>query len=441
MTTPITYAQASTALPQPQIRDTVLLPALADAGSTVGGAPTSSPDRGIVEATATFMAMEQGIRRNIALTISAQAAIAAGDDWVDVCATRFQVPSNQGPLTLANGVVLPIGAPGGVGRFVATYAVWTVALTASSAALPLTLAPGQIVQLQATDPSNSIFSLILVAPVTITAGNYPTATFIARVSGVGPGNVAASQLKSAKVITGPAGLSVYQGAMPVLTVSPQDPESSAALVVRCYGRWGTLGAGWTEQAFDYLIPSSDPRITGWSVNRWSPFGAGSVGVWLRTATGTATGPTAADGTDCNIVYTALTAPGVWRLGSGPLVVQPATPVALSITATTATDGSNPNLVANQTAALNAFASAIMGPAIIRAELLEALLMGGAFPNPVEIGQGPSGPVDMVQLNAPGFTGAASFTVLTFSPALYPGYFQLTAGQILALTLNLDTLVI
>lgn len=426
---PPTFAQAIATLTAQQIRDQQLLPALALAGSTVGGAPTSSPDRGMVEAIAAFLAMEQGLRAGVALSISATTALQAGDDWVDAAASWFQVPSNQGPG----------GTPGGLGRFVATYAVWSVQLAATAQAMPLTLAPGQVVQLQATDANHSIFSLSILAPVTISSATpNPVAMFIARIAGSIAGNVATAQLKAASIITGPAGLSIYQGATPVQTTNAIDQEPSAALLIRCYGRWGTIGAGWTSNAFDYLIPSFAPNVTLWETDNSAPFGPGSMGIWLARNDGPATGPYSTPGTDCALVYGGLTAPGVRRLGAGPIVVQPAATVALSITATTATDGTNPNLVADQTAALNAYAGSIMGPAIIRAETLEALMMGGAFAGPITIAQSPGGPIKNVQINAPGFGGAGAFTVLTFSPALYPGFFQLAAGQILALTLALTT---
>jgi hypothetical protein len=59
------------------------------------------------------------------------------------------------------------------------------------------------------------------------------------------------------VITGPSALNVYSNVNPTQITSAADAETDAALIKRCLGRWSTLGAGWTDQAFDYLIPTSD----------------------------------------------------------------------------------------------------------------------------------------------------------------------------------------
>src|SRR5437016_3206447 len=90
-----TYTEASTVQTQTQIRDGLLL-ALAADGSTVGGLPISSPDRGMVEADAAQLALEQRMRANVAKAISFDTAIEAGDTWVDADATWFRVDNGTG---------------------------------------------------------------------------------------------------------------------------------------------------------------------------------------------------------------------------------------------------------------------------------------------------------------------------------------------------------
>lgn len=430
MTSP-TYAQALTALTAQQVRDTVLLPALATAGSTVGGAPTSSPDRGIVEAESFFLADEQALRVGAALSISATTVLQADPPgetgWVDAAATWYQVPSNQGPGNTA----------GGTGRFVATTALWSIPLVCAPTAAPLTLVPGQIVQAQAN--GGQVFSLAIPAgasPIILSAaGSYKaSAPFLARAPGAAAGNVAPGQITS--LITAPAGLSVDLTGTQVLVTGAIDQETSAALVERALSSWGRLGMGWTEDTFLYLAKIFAPDVTRVSVDNANPFGPGSVGVYLAQASGTASGPSSTAGTDCYAVYQGLVATSVKRLGSGPLFVLPASVVSFTITAVLATDGSNPNLVQNASDALSALFNAIMGPFVIQGDLIVAILRGGSFVGAFEIPQD-MGVVKKIVLNLQGFGGVAAIPTFTTSPALTPAVVVGT-GQIVGLTLNITT---
>ncbi len=243
MTTP-TYAQATTLTAQTAIRDG-LLASLTTFGSPVQGVPTSSPDRAIVEQEAAQLYLEQQIRVGIAQSISATGAISAGSTWVDAAASWFQV---------SNGV-------GGVGRIPAIAAVWTFGLIVPASAAPLTLNAGQIVQVQATDANHSVFNLTIVMPITLNSGSSYKATVsaVARLAG-SAGNVTPGTIAS--VITGPAGLAIDGTVTQVLTTSGGDQETDAALVARCIAKWATLGAGWTTQAFGYLVPLLSPTDPG-----------------------------------------------------------------------------------------------------------------------------------------------------------------------------------
>jgi hypothetical protein len=493
MTTPtVTFQQAITAMNNQQLRALVLA-ALANAGSQVGGAPSSSPDRGIVEAFSAFMAMEQALRAGLALSVSATTILQAGGDgsFVDAASSWYQVASNQAPTQFT-----PNGAAGGTGRLVATYALWAVQLGSAPATWPLTLNPGQQVQIQAADSARSIFNFLCAAgtgtggapsgpfggPVTINANN-PWGLFIARKPGVTSGNVTPTNVKQAKVITGPAGLFVYGSSTPVLVTSARDPETSAQLLVRCYGRWGTLAAGWTRLAFDYLIPSFNPNATRWSVDDANPYGPGSIGISMADTSG----PSSTS--ECAAVLAGLSSLSVKPMGSGPIVVNPATTVVLTILATIATDGSNSSLVTQAAAALTALQNAIMGPVVLHQELLSTILMGGALqsvdmptgtggtttitlaacqpwqptsytasstvsyqgtvyqtPNggvstvPPAIGTGSDGVQWIAGSSAsviPGFPGASYIASLVTSPSIGSGL-ALATGQIFAFTLDLST---
>lgn len=418
----VTYQQACTATDAPTIRDGILAQLTAD-GSVVAGLPESSPDRGVIEAEAAQLSLETGLRAGIAQAASITTAVAAGDSWVDVDATWYQVSNGQG----------------GTGRIPAQPAVWTVGLVVAPTAAPLTIQPGQVVQIQATDGTHAVFNFSGMAPVVLNSGSsYKAAPvqFTARLAGAAGSAMPASALQFGAIITGPAGLSIDATVTPTLVTGGRDPETSAALALRCLASWGRLGAGWTDGALNALIPTLAPSVLGWRIDSSNPYGPGTVGVTLADAAGPATDQEVTE------VSSGLNAPGVRPLGSGAAVVVKATAHPLTVTIVLAGDGTNANLQAQATAALQALGTALLqaiGPAAISADVLRVVAMGGAYPAgtkiPVITGDGPPFPTIEIPFATPGFGGAAAVESFSTSTGSMEGsgFETLASNEVLVAT--------
>lgn len=239
-----TYAEAITPKTKAEIRDQALA-LLTARGAPVAGWSDSAPQRIAVDDFAERLAEETVIRALLAKCISPQEAAAAGRDWV-------------GAL---------------IGWFGETYipaiaAVWTVPLAVLASEAPLAIGASTVVQIQAD--GGAIFELIPGADVLLSSASTPTAyqgsaLFRARVAGTA-GNVSGASIT--KIITGPAGLSI--ATTPTLYTAGRDEETPEAAIVRCLGKWGTLGAGWTLASFDYWIPNAAPTVTRWRVDDANP---------------------------------------------------------------------------------------------------------------------------------------------------------------------------
>lgn len=442
----ITYADAITAETSDEIRDGTLLPALAAAGSTVGGAPTSSPDRALVEGEAGFLALEQQLRSQMATACSIVTAPQAGDAWVDADATWYATPRNP-----------------------ATPAVWSLPLKCSPTS-PVTISPGD--QIQAQDAAGNVLNLNLPAgsapillnpsstvppgnPVgSISTPNKALVPFIAR----NPGS-AANAGPYTNLITSPyAGLQIDASdsapMVPLLVTPGADAEPSPAFAARCVARWGTLSS-WTRLTFDSVIPTAAPLVTRWYVDDSNPFGPGSVGVWIAEA---GTSPPATT-TDLNAVITALTA--IKPLGSGPLSVNIASTLTVTVTAVLQVDGSNPNAAAQVEQNLTTWASALMGPALVSEIVapfsLYGLLRGFGIVGPFQVQRdattavtlsfpaGPNGTPPTWTGNAAGtlpspLGGIPQVSGITgvASVSTSPATITLTAGQIIVWTFVITT---
>lgn len=421
-----TYLETTTADDAPTIRDG-LLAGLAAQGSTVGGLPTSSPDRGLVETEAAMLALEQQRRAALAKAATITGAVDVSDSLVDADATWYQVDNRAGAT----------------GRIPAQAAVWSIGLVVASTAAPLTLSPGDIVQVQETGSGHQVYNLSIAAPVILNAGSSYKATvnFRARTPGAAA-NLGGSgtTIQFGAIITGPAGLSVDSAVTPTLVTTGRDPETSAALAERCLASWGRLGAGWTKQALDYLIPTLAPSVVGWRIDTSNPYGPGTVGVTLTDSTGPATGPETTPSTECYEVSTGLNAANVRPLGSGALHAVAAVAHALTVNITLAGDGTNANLHSDALAALGKLSAALLqaiGPAAISASLVQAVAMGGAYSGstPIIVGDGPPFPTLEVPFTTPGFRGAASIAAFTTSTGNMEGtgFETLASGEVLVVT--------
>jgi len=416
-----TYAEASTAKSQTEFR-TATLATLASPPAPLQPAPVagwsdSAPQRILVEDFSANMAVESKIRAAIASTISPQQAVAAGADWVRACIGWFDedyIPAQPATFDVPFQV-LPTSAP-------------------------VTVGASTVLQIQAT--GGQIYLCTQSQDVLFSSGSsyLGTLRFTARTAGAA-GNVAPSTILSGKILTGPAGLSLGPGT-PTQITSGRDIETPFQAIKRCLGKWARLGAGWTRQAFDYLIPTAAPGVTRWYVDDANPYGPGTTGVFIAGASGPS------QPAEVTAVQTYLNSKPIRALGSGAVTVNQSTSVAFTVTASIATDGSNPTLVADASAALQSLAGAILGPAIVRPELLQAIIMGGRFSGPDD-GSGvptpalfeipvPGGGVVEIELALPGFAGAAGIVSIGSVP---DAPLLLAAGEVLNLTPVLSTVLL
>ncbi|MEO7331600.1 MAG: baseplate J/gp47 family protein [Minicystis sp.] len=174
----------------------------------------------------------------------------------------------------------------------------------------------------------------------------------------------------------------------------RDVETDVALVSRCIAKWGTLGAGWTRDAINYLIPTLAPSVTRWKVLDANPTGPGSVKVIAANAAGGATGPEIA------ALLAGLGSSSVKPLGAGELTIDSATELTITVAGTMGSDGTNASILVAAKAALDLLRQyyPIGGGAggKVPIELLHGILTGGAY----------------VALNVPGFAGSTGDLTLT-----------------------------
>lgn len=367
-----TYAEASTPKTVPALRAQALA-LLAAGGAPVAGWSERAPQRLAVDDFAARMAEETEIRALLAASISPQTAASAGRDWTIAAIGWFAE------------TLIP-----------ALPAVWNVRLTVQVSEAPLTIAPGTVLQLQTG--SGIILELLSSESATLSASSSPTPYQAAlRFQARAAGTVGNTLGAGVKIITGPAGLTASS---PALFTAGRDEELPAAAVTRCLGKWSRLGAGWTAQAFDYLIPLAAPTVTRWRVRDDNPFGPGTVGLTLANAAGPATDPEVA------AVQALVAARSVRPLGSGPVTAAKATLDALALSATVLGDGTNANLQADIEAALAALGGPYaIGPAVLSVDIVRAVILGAAFTS-IDVDDG-GGNLTTLAVNIPGFTGCAA----------------------------------
>lgn len=283
-------------------------------------------------------------------------------------------------------------------RIPALPAVWDVPMTSS--ALPVTLGPTSTVQVQTT--AGVIFELTQTAPQAL-----PHAVrFTARAAGVG-GNVSAGALQAAKIITGPAGLSI--NGTPTLVTAGRDREKNSAYMRRCLGKWSRLGAGWTEEAIAYLVQQASPSITRMKIYTDSPRGPGTTLVIAANAAGAATGPEIA------AALALLMSRSIRPCGSGPAYVEAATEQPVSLTATLDENGTNATILTDAETAILAFFNAFpIGVATVDDSIVRGVLTGGGFTSiaiDTDIG------VVTITPSLPGFTGAVGLSALSYGAPL------------------------
>jgi hypothetical protein len=401
--------------------------------TVVAGWSPQAPQRQMVDAEAQALQFEMLQRALIAMVASptqvlqleaflvsqgysASDAANIASTWVDVFLEWYQIPNGQG----------------GVGRIPALAAVWSIPLIATSTQ---TIDGTSVIILQAT--TNQFFVSSQSSAVQLNSGNSFQASvqFTARDPGTG-GNVTPGTILS--VIQGPAGLSVNSGTQTLVSAG-RDAETNEAAVARALARWSTLGAGWTDPSFDYLIPLLSPTTTRHYVDSANPFGPGTTGVFLANAAGPSTGPSTTPGTECYLVSQGLAAINVRPNGSGQVVVQAATAYPDTITVTVKGDGSNPTLATDIANAINSLTSQLpLGPLYVTEEFLLDVVTGKTFTGTTSFQTSPGAYVEL-PFKLPGFGGAVGVTSIATSQGLstsgIPGFFAdvVPVGQVFVAT--------
>lgn len=359
------------------------------------------------------LANEQGRARNLLAQLRAQVvglvdpvtAPLAGDDWIDIHFGGFFNEPRIGTLP----------------------AIGTLVVSVASGLGPFTYSAGDLLVEDLT--TGAYFASSNTAPQVVTSSATATIAFTAQTAGAASNPLGGDLFKLVSA-AGSSGLGVTVATW-TKTTAGRDKETSIAYIARCLAKWSTLGAGWTRPSFDYLIPLFAPTVTGWYVDDSNPFGPGTVGVWLRDATGPASDPEVA------LVAAGLGSVSVRPLGSGGVTVQKAIGVALTVTAVLGTDGSNSTLVTDAAKALGVLVGVIIGPAVVRYDLLGPILRGAAL-GTTKIPASPAGGVDLLVLNLPGFGGVVDIAALSTSPDLGMFGLVLSAGQVLTLTTAIST---
>jgi hypothetical protein len=380
-----TYLEATTARDAATIR-TANLALAASLDVNVAGFDDTAPQRAIFECDARALAAEEGIRVKLAKAGFITKAAEAGEDFLDEALTWFD---------LDNGF-------GGKGRIPATKAVWDLKLT-NAAAVPysFTMAAGELIA-QAND--GTLFESTPIANATILAGGTLLLRFTAMVAGTSGNQVVGNIVH---LETGKPGLTVTNASTAVLVTAGRNVETAAEATRRALGKWATLGAGWTAASFDYLVPLFAPTVTRWFVRTDNPNGPGTIEVVMANAAG------ASSPSENTAVLAGLGSRDVMTLGTGGLTVVSATVKVINLVGTHYSDGTNPTLEADVTAAILTLQAGFPiggdSDGLARTELITTVMMGGGFPvgAPLVIQSANGSPVSIV---IPGFSGAKDITL-------------------------------
>lgn len=364
-----TYTEATT----PTDADDALTSLLAQAdalGVNVAGWDPVAPQRALFTLSARAVAHESDLRVALAKAGFLQAAATVGDDFFDEALTWY-----------------------GETRLPATRAVWTLRVTCAASAGPYTIgvSSGELV---AVANDGTEFVNTNERATTIAAGSTVNLEFTCSTAGT-VGNQSGGNIT--RFVVGKPGLTVTNAAPATLDTTARDQESTGDAITRVLGKWGTIGAGWTLQSFDYWIPSWHTSITRWKVRDDSPAGPGTIQFILADSAGPATSPEIA------AVLAGATARNFKPVGSGAVSVVAASSVTITVTGTIYGDGTNATLLQDAKDALDALKRGfpIGGDedGKIRLDLIKAVLMGGAWPStaPLEI--------NGKTITLEGFTGA------------------------------------
>lgn len=363
MSGPYTFLQALTARDPETIRQQMLSDA-STSGADPAGFDAMAVATALFSLDARAQSSAEALRVQLVNAGFAHLASESGPDWLDAC--LFGAYQEK--------------------RLPGTSAVWDWTVTCGASAGPYTIEPmsGELIALA---DDGTLFASANPTAVTIPSGGSAPLRFACRSAGI-----VGNQISGAvtRFVARKPGLRITNVGGTLVTAGT-DPESDALYLARCFGKWGALGAGWTAAAFDYLIPLFAPTVTRHYVRDDNPFGPGTTGLWLANAAG----PSTTD--EVSAVQTGLDARDRHPLGSSTLKVIAAPAHTVAITGTLWSDGTNATLLGSATAALAALASKFPLGGMLPQELVEGVLLGGAFSEYGLLGF--SGAVD-VDLTAP-----------------------------------------
>lgn len=405
----ITWEEAIAPVDAATYRDQNLA-ALEDAGSKINAWGPDAPQTAYLESESRAEAAESVIISTLARTASTQLVVDAGASWVDAVMTFFDIE-----------------------RIPALPCVWNVNLIMAVAQIPFTIDSSNASGIQAMASDGTIFQCTQQTAVTFTTLSLRQGQveFTALI----PGHEI-SDSSITRLISGPAGLEVvYPEGPQDLITQARSLETSAQFIARGLGRWGVIfgnpngTAGWTRTSFDFLIPHYAPSVTRWSVDDANPNGPGTVQVAVANEDGPGTVQEVADVSD------GLNGIDIKPVGSGALTVVAATAVAVTINATIKVDGSNADVGAQATSALEALGNAFpLGPATLPVDLVISSLMGRSVAGAaIQIGSRSTNLPFTAALN--GFASVINVTALDFVADL-----DLTTGEVLVITavITVDT---
>ncbi|MBK9263062.1 MAG: baseplate J/gp47 family protein [Polyangiaceae bacterium] len=150
-------------------------------------------------------------------------------------------------------------------------------------------------------------------------------------------------------------------------------ETNREYVDRAVSRWGTLAAGGHVDAVTYRILTGIESLTKLGVRDDNPNGQSSVEVYLANAAGPATNDECTAAATLFGRYEPLGSRGRW-------LYLPAVARVVDVEATLELDGTNPNAIANASAALSLLAAQWPMRAGVKLDetLVKAIIRGGAF---------------------------------------------------------------
>jgi len=333
-----TYQEAITVQTSLEVLEDTTAALAAEGVIVTGFSPTSAP-RGLISLDARARAAEQAIRAEVVQAGFLVNVEARDPEWIDRMLEGFFQTT----------------------RLRATYAEHVFVLTnQSTTGGPYVIAPGQ---LEASTVDGVKFRNITGGTLNAGIGQTIVLEFRAVVAGLS-GNIAPGEIFA--LTTGAIPGVDIANEVDSITKAARDDETNRQYTDRAIARWGTLAAGGHPLAVEYIILSSVDTITKVGIQDDNPFGPGTVGVYLANAAGPATNHERVAAEGSFSPKEPLGSRGLWSYLA-------ATAATVNVTATLTSDGTNPNLAADATTALQSLQAQWPMKAGV---VLDTVLIGG-----------------------------------------------------------------